>query len=668
MLFLFVIFIFFMEFTLGETLTELTIPNSPPYLIMEIPDQSWKENESNLNAFDLDDYFNDSEGDTLFYYNSSIQDIYVYIDPSTNVVSFYPRAGFSGTRNVTFFASDLTHDTLSNVVMLYVGLDETPPQWNSPSIDKTVVYQNDIVVFSSNWTDNRGLERFIFSINQGAGWENYSSVIFSGTENISRYSLQIRAPAFNTVYWRIYAFDTSNNINVTSVQNFTVSSSQTPPSGGGGGGGGEGEGRGGRIRDLLDKIDVLKIRKIEDFQLSASEFKISLKQGSYKTRILTITNTGLESLSLSISSDKITDFVLFSETNFSILPGKSKEITIDFSTSERTIPGQYFGYITVASQNISKSLPVVLDVQAIELEFDLILNLSEGYEIVKPGKNVKVNITLFNLKDLKQIDAQMYYSLKDYTGRVYNFEEEEVIFLSKVTLERELQVPLGTPEGKYLFYVRISDNNNIAIDSVSFEVGTRFNLFSFFKITSILILIIILAILLAIFMVKYKRDRKKERLLELYLMMNKLKNLIRDKKDDEALKLFIKIKDIYHEPIPKEIFDDKERLKKEIADLYQSFKKDSQKIENVVKSNNEEKVKEENITKLKEEKVVIKKYVDYIKECRKRGFVDEFIKRTLIKKGWPEEEIIRAFSYLDKASSGKKNQENKKDIKEENTK
>ena len=64
-------------------------------------------------------------------------------------------------------------------------------------------------------------------------------------------------------------------------------------------------------------------------------------------------------------------------------------------------------------------------------------------------------------------------------------------------------------------------------------------------------------------------------------MLNRLKSLIKQNKEDEALKLFIKIKDIYREPIPKEVFDDRERLKKEIIDLYNSFTKDSKEIPKV---------------------------------------------------------------------------------------
>ncbi len=569
---LFVILSFALPFLNGETQTGLNIPNAPPYLIKDIPDQSWDTNQNLLNAFDLDDYFYDQEETPLTYYTSSIFSINITIDPLTHEVSFFPNQDFSGERNVTFYASDSVYDSPSNMVRLYVGLDNSPPQWSSPSKSKITIYQNDIVSFYTNWTDDRALSGYIFSINQGSGWENYTQVNFSGTQNISSYSVQIRAPSPNTVYWRFYAFDTSGNMNFTNVQSFSVSAQQIPPPSPREEEGSSESTTGGTAPT---SINLKKLKKTEDFELSDTEFKISIKQGYSKTRVLKITNTGIQEISMHLSAEKISDFIIFSEENFSILPGNSKEITIDFNCPERTIPGQYFGYIQVNSQNIEKSIPTVLDMQALNLDFDVSLNISKGYEIVKPGKIVKVNISIFNTKDIVERNATMYYAVKDYTGKLYNFSEENVDFFSVLNMERGLQIPDISPEGKYLFYVRVSDDKNIAINSVSFEVGTRINLASFFKKGSLLLLIILASVFISIFMVKYQRDKKKERLLELYIMLNKLKQLIKQNKGEEALKLFIKIKGMYHEPVQKEIFDDKERLKKEIESLYLTFAKES---------------------------------------------------------------------------------------------
>jgi hypothetical protein len=56
----------------------------------------------------------------------------------------------------------------------------------------------------------------------------------------------------------------------------------------------------------------------------------------------------------------------------------------------------------------------------------------------------------------------------------------------------------------------------------------------------------------------------------------------------------------------------------------------------------------------------IKQYVDYIKECRKRGFEDLEIKNSLIEKGWPVEDIDKAFNSLDKNKKVKKEDSEKK--------
>ncbi len=661
LVFLFAITIFLNNIP-AETETNLFVPNSPPRLIKEIPDFSWPENESLIDAFNLDDYFEDPEGYPLSYYNSSIDDIYVSIDPITHMVSFFPTPGFVGQKNVTFYASDISgYDGLSNVVTLSVGLDMEPPKWFFPSIDKTVIYQNDMVTFLTNWTDDRSLQKFIFSINQGAGWENYSEIEFSGSENTSSSKAQIRAPAHNVVYWRYYGFDTSGNMNVTDIQNFTVSPQKiSPPSGGGGGGSGKGGSKTGASK-LFDRIKVLQIRHIEDFQLGFYELRVPLKQGETKTRVLKVINVGLENITINISSPKLKDFTFFSSTEFSLLPGKSREITIDFHAPERAVPGQYFGYIELNSLNVSKSIPTVLDIQGINLEFELGLNTSDEYKIVKPGKEIKVNITLTNLKDLKDTDVSLYYAIKDYTGVVYNFSEEEASFFSSLVLERSLQVPETTPTGKYLFYARASNNKNVTIDSLEFEVGSKFNFSSFVKWGSIFLLIIIFAISLAVFMVKYRRDKEKERLLELYIMLNKLKKLIQENKEEEALELFIKIKKLYREPIPKEVFDDKDRLRKEISDLYSHFSKDSKRMG--IQSEKPiipPKFSTEQEKEL-QQKPILKKYISYIQEAREKGLSDAFIKKSLLSKKLPEKDINDSFNILDSQNKNKKTGAKKKE-------
>lgn len=65
-------------------------------------------------------------------------------------------------------------------------------------------------------------------------------------------------------------------------------------------------------------------------------------------------------------------------------------------------------------------------------------------------------------------------------------------------------------------------------------------------------------------------------------------------------------------------------------------------------------------------KMEIQKYIDYIQECRKRGFKDEAIRQSLLDKGWPEEEIMDAFYFVNKKAITKEIEEHKEARKQEN--
>jgi len=95
--------------------------NHAPVLVSNIPNQNWLINTNNTNAFDLDNYFNDIDGDPLTYTYSPVANITVVINSTTNQVSFIPDINWSGSRTITFYANDSINVTPSNLVTLTVN-------------------------------------------------------------------------------------------------------------------------------------------------------------------------------------------------------------------------------------------------------------------------------------------------------------------------------------------------------------------------------------------------------------------------------------------------------------------------------------------------------------------------------------------------------------------
>jgi len=284
---IFIIFMFiFSSLLSADVKTGANVPNSGPALFKIIPNFSIPINQNFTNAFDLDDYFVDGNGDNLSYWSSNILNINISID-SSNLVSFYPDYNFSGNKTVTFYSTDGTNNASSNLVSLEVGTDDEAPQWRSPSRSKVNVYQNDYVNFTTLWTDNRGLSGYIFSINQGSGYLNYSAESFTGVSNLSSYRVQISASSGTIVYWLFCANDTNNNLNCTTPQAINIS--ETPVAPGPSPGGTTGEGT--TVGYILDLIGGAR-RELKNFTVEPESFKVSLKQGSTETRILKVSNIG----------------------------------------------------------------------------------------------------------------------------------------------------------------------------------------------------------------------------------------------------------------------------------------------------------------------------------------------------------------------------------------
>jgi hypothetical protein len=588
-IFLVITFLLFFVFSMfivlsDDVITEVNISNAAPILSEIIPNQTWQENTDNLNAFDLDDYFIDPNLDTLTYTVSNTTNITIVID-SDNSVSFYPDTGFIGTRNVTFFASDGFLTIQSNQVYLNVGTDNEPPQWISSSrTGGSTIYQNDYINFSAIWSDNVELRSYIFSINQGSGWTNYTETNFSGKQNTSKYRVIISASAGIEVYWKFYAFDTSGNINQTSIKSFNISSRPSPPPSGGE------EVTGGAFGGLLEGIrqaifgDAAAVSR--NFTVSPSSLKVSLKQGKSTTTFLRITNIGNRDLNFTVLLKGLEDFVIISDNEFSLSSGQSKDLIIDFKAARDSEPGEYNGAIILNSTE-TREVPVVLIINLFELVFDIDINISEKYKIVKPGNPVKANITISNIKDIEQTKAELYIAVKDFWGNIYDSSEQEVEFSSVIYLEKELLIPESANEGIYLYYGRITNNESIAISAETFEVGVRALFLSFLKSGFLFLLILLLCIILAIFMVRLKRKKEREKLLKLYLMVNEMKNLISEDKFDEALNIYIRIKTMYGEKVPEEIRKDKEKLKQAIKKLSKRLK-EQKIIEKQQKKNNKE--------------------------------------------------------------------------------
>ena len=234
-----------------------------------------------------------------------------------------------------------------------------------------------------------------------------------------------------------------------------VSLTYTPPSapaeGGAGGGGGA------------------ALTKLRAFSISRTLIRVILKQGESTTKSFIISNTGLLPIELSLDIEG-TELASLSDNEISLEPGESKTVNVYIFASENQRPDIYSGRIIISSGNIQKSIGLIIEVLAKKALFDITVNVPEKYKYISKNESAIANISLFNLGDLKPVDVNLYYSLKNLEGGNLTFKLETLAVWDELHITRELKLPQNITNDDYLFYAKVMYGTETAFAADIFHV------------------------------------------------------------------------------------------------------------------------------------------------------------------------------------------------------
>ena len=283
--------------------------------------------------------------------------------------------------------------------------------------------------------------------------------------------------------WSVYANDTSGNSNTTSISFFVETpSGSTPSSGGGGGGGGA------------------VVSKVYSFGLNKEFFTIEMVKGKTYQEQIILTNDGTEDLTINISITNLEKFVFPGEENFVLKRGEIKSINFNIYVSEIEGADVYVGKINFSSQNIDKSVNVVLDVKDKFPLFDIKTTILKKY--VAPRGKVIANIFILNLGDLRNIDVDLEYQVRDFDNITYTSKKEAFALNESFTGDVFLEIPKDTKIGNYIFYSTVN-YGNISASSYDTFIVEKISI----VIWMIIVLIIFVVIILLFVIIKRKKDK-----------------------------------------------------------------------------------------------------------------------------------------------------------------
>jgi len=241
--------------------------------------------------------------------------------------------------------------------------------------------------------------------------------------------------------WRVYANDTSKNVN-SSIVVFTVNLVSVPGAGTGPG---------------------TIFKKISDFEVSAVEINLIGVVSQPVDAEFDVINTGETVLTISMEIFGAV-YDIPGPDRFSLAPGQRRTVRFVMLVFD---PGIYPGIIRLSSSEIIKSVFITGNARS-RNEFvgvDVMLNKYEKF--IWPGENVKPFVTLKLIGD--EIEVEVTYVVKDFEGNeLFRFTER--LFVDR-DLSFDKELPLNDLEpGNYIVGVEIIYDGGFAAASDRFIV------------------------------------------------------------------------------------------------------------------------------------------------------------------------------------------------------
>jgi len=239
------------------------------------------------------------------------------------------------------------------------------------------------------------------------------------------------------------------------------------------------------------------------FDVIPNQISINLRQGEVRTREIAITNNLNRPLKIKIETEKLGDFLLIKEQEFTLNSKEVKYLDLDFIIRKDVVPDLYIGKIIVSSEDEEEEILTVVEVESIGALLDVYLEIDQRSKRVFKGEEVLAQIKMFNLGE-RRTDVNIEYQIRDDEDNILLTTEETIAIEVQTSLIKNFGLPEEIKEGKYVLYIRATYNNEVASASDFFEViSTRTKT----EEAIYTIIVILLAVILS-FIIYYLIKRK----------------------------------------------------------------------------------------------------------------------------------------------------------------
>lgn len=144
-------------------------------------------------------------------------------------------------------------------------------------------------------------------------------------------------------------------------------------------------------------------------------------------------------------------------------------LNVEFKNPGSVGEGVYSGRLNILSEESSRQLPIILDVETSQVYFDASVELYP-LDGVSPGGELTVDLDVNDVLKSGGLDVDMTYFIKDFSGEEI-FSDSEMVFVDgRTQLTRSISIPMNIRPGDYVFGVVLNYEGSVGVASSFFRI------------------------------------------------------------------------------------------------------------------------------------------------------------------------------------------------------
>lgn len=219
---------------------------------------------------------------------------------------------------------------------------------------------------------------------------------------------------------------------------------------------------------VLGSFYFKKDKADKTFESDILFLKISISQNGSAVNNVKITNINNIKESFSAEIIGLKNLASLENYQFDLDPKEEGNIKIIFKTDGEDA-GVYLGKLKITSNEGSKDIPIILEIESKDVLFDSNINVfPQGRDIIL-GQSINAEIKIFDLAGIGRSNVDLDYSVKDFDGGTLVSESETLVVDGKLDYSKVIDLNSAKPES-YVLAAVVKKGSSVGVASYYFNV------------------------------------------------------------------------------------------------------------------------------------------------------------------------------------------------------